>query len=318
MDSNLDRRSFLATTAALAAAATPSAGAQPTTKLVYGYSAVTDYATVFVAAEQGYFAKRGIDIELRFIPLNPTIVPAVQSGSLDIGGPTPTAYLQAISGGLDHVVLGGGGVLSKSFTEVGLVTKPGNGIASAADCVGRKIGVPGLGALLHIGFRQWLKVNNVDQSKVTFIEAPFPQHADMLRSGAVDALVTAGPFMSRILASEEGRVAAYFLTFLPEGAPTVVHAATREWAQKNPVAVKAFRESIAQATAFMAMPANDQAVRAALAKHLKLPPMVAKSMQISPPGPVVTVKQLQWWGALMREQGYLKTEPNYAGLIARG
>jgi len=317
MHSNLDRRSFLAGAAAMAAATT-SAWAGPTTKLVYGYSAVTDYATVFVAAEQGFFSRRGVDIELRFIPLNPTIVPAVQAGSLDVGGPTPTAYLQSVAGGLDHVVLGGGGVLSKSFTEVGLVARPGAGITGAADCVGKKIGAPGLGALLHIAFRQWLKANGVDPGKVNFIEAPFPQHADLLRSGAVDAVVTAGPFMARILANGDGRVAAYYTTFLPEGAPTVVHVATREWADKNPAAVAAFRKAIAEAATFMAMPANDAAVRAALAKYLKLPPMITKSMQISPPGPVVTAKQLQWWGRMMQEQGYLKSEPNYAGLIVKG
>lgn len=290
--------------------------AQSAVKLAYGYSAVTDYATVFVAAEQGLFAKNGIDIELRFIPINPTIVPAIQSGSLQMGGPTPTAYLQAVSGGMDHVVIGGGGVLSKRFTEVGLVTAAGNSLRTPADCVGRKIGVPGLGALLHITFRQWLKLNGVDQSKVVFVEAPFPQHADLLRGGTVDAVVTAGPFMSRILSSGEGRVAAYYTTFLPEGQPTVLHTATREWAQKNPAAVRGFRNAIGEAAAFMAKPANEAAVRAALGKHLKVPAPVAQAMQISPPGPVVTTTQLQWWGGLMREQGYLKTEPSYAGLIA--
>jgi NitT/TauT family transport system substrate-binding protein len=161
-------------------------------------------------------------------------------------------------------------------------------------------------------------MNGVDQSKVTFVEAPFPQHADLLRAGTVDAVVTAGPFMARILSSGEGKVAAYYSTFLPEGAPTVVHVATREWAEKHPAAVKAFRQAIDEAAGFMAKPANESAVRATLAKYLKLPPPVAQAMQISPPGPVVTAKQLQWWGGLMREQGYLKSEPNYAGLIFKG
>ncbi|WP_457442406.1 ABC transporter substrate-binding protein [Roseateles sp. P5_E4] len=315
MDSILNRRTFVA--AAVGTALSAARAAEQPTKVAYGYSAVTDFATVFVAAEQGMFAKHGIDIELRFIPLNPTILPAIQSGSLQIGGPTPTTYLQAVAGGLDQVVVGGGGALSKSFTEVGLVTKPGAGIASAADCAGKKIAVPGLGALLHVAFRQWLKMSNVDQSKVTFIEAPFPQHADMLRAGTIDAVVTAGPFMARILGSGEGKVAAYFSTFLPDGPPTVVHVATREWAQKNPMAVKGFRDALVEAAQFMSKPANDGAVRAALAKHLKLPEPVVKSMQISPPAPIVTPKQLQYWGTLMREQGYLKSEPDYASLIAK-
>lgn len=311
----LSRRAFVAAAAGLAFS---GSRAQTGVKLSYGYSAVTDYATVFIAADQSMFAKRGIDIDLHFIPLNPTIIPGVQSGSLQIGGPTPTAFLQAVAGGLDLVAIAGGGVLSKSFTEVGLVVPPGSSIRTAADCVGSKIGIPGLGALLHVSFRQWLKINGVDQSKVTFVEAPFPQHADLLRSHNVDALVTAGPFMSRIVSSGEGKVASYYTTFLPEGQPTIVHVATRQWVEKNPVLVKAFRESIEEAAAFMAQPANEAGVRAALAKYLKLPAAIAQGMQISPPGPKVTPKQLQWWGGLMREQGYLKAEPNYASLVVKG
>ncbi|MEO6276452.1 ABC transporter substrate-binding protein [Roseateles sp.] len=314
MDSTLNRRSFVA---AGVGTALPLARAAEPTRLAYGYSAVTDFATVFVAAEHGMFARQGLDVDLRFIPLNPTILPAVQSGSLQMGGPTPTAYLQAVSGGLDQVVVGGGGALSKTFTEVGLVTKPGAGITSAADCAGRKIAVPGLGALLHVVFRQWLKMSHVDQSKVSFVEAPFPQHADLLRAGTVDAVVTAGPFMARMLASGEAKVAAYFSTFLPDGPPTVVHIATREWALKNPAAVKGFRSAIGEAAQFIAKPGNEAAVRAALGKYLKLPAPVAQAMQISPPAPVVTAKHLQYWGQLMREQGYLKSEPDYASLIAK-
>jgi len=53
-----------------AATALPAVRAQAPTKVVYGYTAVTDFASVFVAAEEGYFRKRGLDVELKFIPLN--------------------------------------------------------------------------------------------------------------------------------------------------------------------------------------------------------------------------------------------------------
>ncbi|MDR3453951.1 MAG: ABC transporter substrate-binding protein [Rhodoferax sp.] len=286
-----------------------SALAQERTKVSYGYSAVSDFATVFVATDEGFFAKRGLDLEPKFIPLNPTIIPGVESGSLQMGGPTSTSYLQAVDGGLDLVVLGGGGVLSKNYTEIALVAKAGSHIRSAKDCVGKKIGVPGLGALLHVTFRQWLKQNGVDPKQVNFIEAPFPQHADLLRSGAVDAVVTGGPFIARILDSGAGYVVSYYLTFLPEGYPTIVHVARRDWARKNLAAVQAFQAGIAEAASFMAQAKNESSVRASLAKYLKLPMPVAARMQISPPGPVVTEKQLKFWADMMRGQGMLKTMP---------
>lgn len=302
---------------AAAVLALPPMPTRAATRIVYGYSAVSDFATVFVATEQGFFTRRGLEVEPRFIPLNPTIIPGIQSGSLQMGGPTPTGFLQAVEGGLDHVIVGGGGVLSKSYTELGLLARPGTGMRTAADCVGRKIGVPGLGALLHVTFRHWLKLGGVDPAKVSFVEAPFPQHADLLRGGSVDAVVTGGPFMARILDSGIGVVAAYYVTFLPEGYPTIVHVARRDWAEQNPAAVKGFREAITEAAAFMAKPANEAAVRDSLAKYLKVPPAVAAKMQISPPAPVVTVRQMQWWADLMKEQGLLRADPPLARLLVK-
>ena len=313
----MKRRNALHALAALPLAASLPARAQAPTKIVFGYTAVTDFASVFVAAEEGYFKKRGLDVELKFIPINSTIPAAIQSDSLQIGGPTPSVFLQAVDGGLDHVVVAGGGVTSKSITGFGLVARAGSGIKTAQDTVGKKIGVPGLGAFLHVTFRAWLKSQGVDYRKVNFVEAAFPQHGDLLRGGSVDAVVSADPFMSRITDSGVGYVASYYSTFLPEGQPTIIHTARRDWVEKNAAAAKAFREALQEAAAFMANPKNNDKVRAAIGKYIKLPPDVIAKVQISPPGPVVTEKQLSYWVGLMKDQDMLKTMPDVAKLIVK-
>ena len=286
------------------------------TKIVFGYTAVSDFASVFVAAEQGYFTKHQLDVELKFIPLNSTIPAALQSDSLQIGGPTPSVFLQAVDGGLDLVVLAGGGVTSKTMTGFGLVARAGSGIRTPQDCVGKKIGVPGLGAFLHVTLRAWLKQSGVDYRRVTFIEASFPQHADLLRGGSIDAVVTADPFMSRITESGAGYVASYYSTFLADGNHTIYHAAKREWVQKNPAAAKAFRESVQEAAAFMQLTKNSDKLRASIGKYIKLPPEVIAKMQISPPGPLVSEKQMNYWVAMMNDQEMLKSELKVAQLLA--
>ncbi|WP_253819815.1 ABC transporter substrate-binding protein [Variovorax paradoxus] len=311
------RTLLLSALAAASAAAALPALAQSATKIVFGYTAVTDFASVFVAAEEGYFKKRSLDVELKFIPLNSTIPAALQSDSLQIGGPTPSVFLQAVDGGLDLVLVAGGGLTSKTITGFGLVARAGSGIKSAQDCVGKKIGVPGLGAFLHVTFRAWLKDSGVDYRKVNFVEAAFPQHADLLRGGSVDAVVSADPFMSRITESGAGYVASYYSTFLPENNQTIVHAAKREWVAKNPAAARAFREALVEAAAFMQQPKNDAKVRAAIGKYIKLPPEVLAKVQVSPPGPVVTDKQLAYWTGLMKEQDMLKTNIDVAKLVAK-
>jgi len=312
----MKRRTLVTALAASTAAIVLPARAQ-TTKILFGFTAVTDFTSVFVAKEEGYFQKRGLDVELKFIPINSTIPAAIQSDSLQIGGPTPSVFLQSVDGGLDHVVVAGGGVTSKAVTGFGLVAKAGSGIKSAQDCIGKKVGVPGLGAFLHVTFRAWLKQSGVDYRKVNFVEASFPQHGDLLRGGSIDAVVTADPFMGRILDSGIGYVASYYATFLADGNPTIIHTARRDWAQKNPAAVKAFREAVVEGAAFMAKPANNAKMREHIGKYIKLPPEVLAKTQISPPGPIVTEKQLSYWVDLMKDQEMLKTTPKVAQLIAK-
>ena len=313
----LPRRALLSAMGAAAAACALPVRAQASTRIVFGYTAVTDFTTVFVGKEEGFFAKRQLDVEPKFIPLNPSIPAAIQSESLQIGGPTPSVYLQAVEGGLDHVVVGGGGATSKNNTGVGLVARAGAGIKTAQDCLGKKIGVPGLGAFLHVTFRAWLKAQGVDYGKVNFIEASFPQHGDLLRGGSLDAVVTADPFMARIVQSGSGYVASYYTTFLPEGNPTIVYTARRDWAQKNAAAVKAFRDATVEAAAFINNPKNNARVREHIGKYIKLPPEVLATIQINPPLPIITEKHMNYWVGLMREQSMLKSVPNVAALIAK-
>ncbi|MDB5871937.1 MAG: hypothetical protein JWQ07_1379 [Ramlibacter sp.] len=312
----MKRRALLSGLAAAGAVSALPAWSQ-SPKVIFGYTAVTDFASVFVAAEEGYFKKRNLDVELKFIPLNSTIPAALQSDSLQIGGPTPSVFLQSVDGGLDHIVVGGGGVTAKSATGLGLVARAGAGIKTPQDCVGKKIGVPGLGAFLHVTFRAWLKQNGVDYKRVTFTEASFPQHADLLRGGSIDAVVTADPFMTRIIDSGSGYVASYYSTFLDEGNPTIVYAARREWVRMNAAAAKAFQDAVVEAAAFIRQPKNDGKVRAAIGRYIKLPPEVLAGIQISIPGPLVTEKQLNYWVRLMKDQEMLKTDPKVASLLMK-
>ena len=313
----ISRRTLVVAGAACLAAHALPLRAQAPVKAIFGYTAVTDFATVFIAREEGYFVKRGIDVEPKLIPLNPSIPPAIQSDSIQLGGPTPSVFLQAADGGLDHVVLTGGGATSKKMTGIGLVARAGAGIRGAQDCVGKKIGVPGLGAFLHVGFRAWLKSQGVDYTKVTFLEAAFPQHGDLLRGGSLDAVVTADPFMARIVSSGAGYVASYYSTFLPDGLPTLVFVARRDWVQKNMAAAKGFQAAIAEAAAFLNNPKNGARVREHIGKYIKLPPEVLAAVQISPPLPVVTEPGLAWWADQMVDQKLLKARPNLGNLIVK-
>ena len=65
----------------------------------------------------------------------------------------------------------------------------------------------------------------------------------------------------------------------------------------------------------MNKPANNTKVREHIGKYIKLPPEVLAKVQISPPGPVVTEKQLAYWVGMMQDQDMLKNKPDTSRLL---
>ncbi|MEI8264550.1 MAG: ABC transporter substrate-binding protein [Betaproteobacteria bacterium] len=309
----LKRRTLLARAAAAAAvlgAPLATRAQAPAARILLGYTAVSDFTAAFCAKEEGFFSKRGLDVELQLIQLNPMIPAAMQSNSIQIGGPTPPVMIQAVDGGLDLVAIAGGSVTSRTATNYGLVARTGVTIRTAQDCVGKKIGVPGLGAFLHVLFRKWLTEKGVNFRQVQFVETAFPQHNDVLRGGSVDAVVTADPFMARIVAGGAGGAPVHFASELPDGQPAILYSATRAWATANAAHVRAFREAIAEGVTFVA--ANLPKAREHLGKYTRLPPEILATVQISTLRPTVTVDNMRFWIEVMRAQEMLKTsiDPN--------
>ncbi len=311
----LTRRHFTAGIAAGSALVSAPAIAQAPTKITVGYTAVSDFASAFIAQEEGYFRKRGLDTTMQLIALNSNIPAAMQADSVQIGGPTPSVMLQANDGGLDLVAVAGGSFTNRDVANYGFVEKTGAGITDAKTAEGKRIGVPGMNAFLHVLFRKWMSEKGGDWKKVTFVETPFPQMADILRGGSVDGLVTGSPIMERIVQTNVGRVVSYFHTELPAGLPAILYSTTRAWATRNPGPLKAFREGLAEGNAYLNDKANDARVRAIIGKFIPLPPAVIASAIISSQKPTITVQEIDYWITIMKEQDMLRGQPVAANVV---
>lgn len=283
------------------------------TAITIGYTASTDSNALFVAQKEGIFKKNGLAVELKLIALNSNLPAALQSDSVQIAGPSTSVVLQAIDGGLDLVAIAGGATTSKKATNYAIVAKAGSGISKPADFAGKRVGVPGLGATLHILFREWLDERGVDSKSVQFVEAPFSQMNDLLKSGTVDVVVSADPMTTRIVKAKTGTLVSYFVKDFTEGIPTSIYSATRRWATANPDAVIAFRKSIAEAALFVK--SNPEAARAAVGQFLKYPPEILSSMYLPPVVADVTADKVDVWIKMLMRQGLLTKKPDSARLI---
>ncbi|MDH7798269.1 MULTISPECIES: ABC transporter substrate-binding protein [unclassified Beijerinckia] len=284
-------------------------GAMAATKIKLGYSASTAFANAYVAADQGLFAKHGLDVEMILVPNSSTTPAALIADSLQIGPPTAPVTLQAMENGLDLVILGGGGITDRNASEVGVLAREGSGIKTAKDFEGKKVGTPGLNAFLHVMFREWMTRNGADWKKTTFVESPFAQLGDVMKAGQVDAVVTGDPFKTRALEAKQGYLVANYVSDMGDGIATGWFVASRKWATQNKEAAKAFQTALNEATA---LAKKDPAVlRKAIGAYIKLPEGVLAQVQLPALQPDVTPEQINDWSKICVSQGLTKkpTDP---------
>jgi len=285
------------------------------TPLTVSYTATPEFGSAFIAKERGLFEKHGLDVTLQLIPVSPNVPGAVMSGSVQVGGATPPVLLQAVDSGLDLVAIAGGGVYENSSRALGLVARTGVSINTPQDLIGKKVGVPGFGAAMHLLVKRWLMDKGVDPKKVTFIEVAIPQMPDVLKGGSVDVVATAEPFVTRMVQAQIGSAVPAYASELPDGFSSVLYISTRQWATTHGPAVQAFRAAIGEAIVWAK--ANKTQAYVDIGKYFKVPPPV---LQATPwPNWVAELndQHLRTWVDMMNNQSLLKKQTLLGSIILK-
>jgi NitT/TauT family transport system substrate-binding protein len=299
-------------TLAISLALTGSAVAQA--RIQIGCTATSDCASAMVAVDEGIFKKHGLDAEMTPIGINSNIPAAILSNSIQIGGPTATVFLQAVDGGLDLVAVAGASTMNPASNgNITAFVRNGITIKEPKDFVGKKVGAPGLNAFLHVLFVKWLVEKGVDPKSVNFVEVTFPTMADIIKSGGVDAVLTAEPFVTRMTNAGLGSVGARYAVELARNDPIIFYAASREWAQKNTETIKKFREAIAEAAQIVN--GEPEKAFASIAKFTKQPLELVKATPPNRSEPVLKPEQLAWWIEVMSSQKMLQSKLDTTQLV---
>lgn len=290
-------------------------GASAQVKLTLGYTGASAFTPAFVAKEQGYFEKHGLDVTLQLIPMGSTMPAALVSQSLHAATLTAPVLLLAKEGGLDLGVAAAASYQSRARTTAGAVARAGLELRAAADFKGRKLGVPGLNSVQHILFKKWLSSHGVKENEVTYIEAAFPQMGDMLKGGTLDAALIVEPFLSRV---QQSGAATLAVTYGPEVAERYLeafYAMDRAFAAKHPTVPKALRDALAEAAEWTN--ANDAQARQVIIKYLKLPEQVAATIPMPEFSADFAEADLKAWVDMGREFGLISQDIDPAALVIK-
>ncbi|HLI20127.1 MAG TPA: ABC transporter substrate-binding protein [Stellaceae bacterium] len=309
-------RKNLILTLALSLAAISPALAQSTgglSKVNVETTAGSAGAALFAAKGEGFFAKHGIDANITLVNLMPNFPPALVAGSEDVAFMVTTTFLQAIEGGLDLVAFAGGSATSHKLSPEAVIGATGTSLKNPPDFIGKKVGVPGIGATLQVMFRYWLDVNHVDSEKVKYVEVAFPTMRDQLAGHSVDAVVATDPFIAQMVNTKAGYVATTLNQVIPENLQLVMYTSTRDWAKSHPKEVAGFRAAIVEGAAFAK--ANPDKTKDDINVYAKLPAAVMKSVEIGYQLPELKPEMIAWWIDAMKQQHMLNTTPDVTKLI---
>jgi NitT/TauT family transport system substrate-binding protein len=299
--------------AAIVALVLVSSTMQAAQKLTINYT-TGESVSAFVAKDEGFFAKHDLEVDLVPVTQNSNAPGAIESGAVQIGMIQIANLLQAADGGLDFVALAGGSGNEKGLTKFSVVVRSGLDVKVAKDLIGKKVGVPGIGASIDIYFRNWLLDNDVQPSQLSIAETTFPAMADNLKSGNFDAVTSLEPFITRIRSQGIGYEIVNLVDRLPRPKiNALIFAAKRDWAAKNDDAITSLRSAVKEADEFIrANPANS---REAINKYTQVPLPILNSLPLPAVNPELRKADLDLWAEMMGRLHMLQGKPDTAKLI---
>lgn len=224
-------------------------------------------AEVFYAADRGYFARAGLNVQISTMASGGVIASAVAGGSIQIGSSNILAIATARTHGLPFVFIAPGGQYRDSAPTTELVVAPGSPIRTGKDLDGKTIGSISLRALDQFSVMAWIDQNGGDSSTVKFVEIPTAEMPAALERGAIDAAQMAEPVLSasrasvRPIGKSYGAVAKQFLI--------AGWFAKSDWVAQNPDVARRFRDAIEESARWAN--ANPAQAAAILEKYTKIP-----------------------------------------------
>ena len=275
----------------------------------------SDLAGLYVAQDQGLFARQGLHVRITKIPSSQAVIAAQLSGHVDISAGSYVPYIAAQAAGARFRILAEASTLQPDTRA--LVVGANSGITSLAGLVGKKIGVNGTNSIGTLLISALLEENGISPGKVKFVtdNEGFPAMPGQLERGEWQAAFLAEPYVT-IAGEQDGD---QILADLDQGAtvsfPIDGYVATQGWARQHPKAAAAFVRAIEQGQAIAA--SDPTAARTAIGKADQLSPEVTGVMMLPdyPVGPV-DEKRIQREAAVMLQFGTLGRA--YAAEIDQG
>jgi NitT/TauT family transport system substrate-binding protein len=235
-------------------------------RLVIGYASTTPrLMPLWMARDQGFFAKYGIESEPVLLRSGATLVTGMASGDIQIGRTAGAAVLAAVAAGHEIKML----ATFSSRNSYDVVVRPN--IKRAEDLRGKKLAINSVGGGTWIGAMLWLEYFGIDpQRDQILLQSVGDQgvQSQALESGVVDVVFVDSVY-SKLL-KQKG------MTILAESSelkqPLVSQSTImpRAFLQQYPEVAESYLKGEIEGIAFAVAPKNKPAVIKTLMRRLRV------------------------------------------------
>lgn len=235
-------------------------------KIVIGFAAMNArVAPLWIAQDQGFFTKYGLQTELIFIRGAPTLVAAQTAGDIHVGYTGGTAVMGAAVSGADLKILA-------AFTNrvtYDLVARPGN--KTPEDLRGKRFGVQSIGGTVWMGAILGMEHLGLDPTRdhiSILVVGDQSVLAQALAAGSIDATVLDGVHGRKLQERGFPILAEFTKVNLPMTSVGIV--ARKAFIDKNPDTMESVLKALVEGNISALSPANKALTLKILQRRLKI------------------------------------------------
>ena len=292
---------IIATAGCGTAAARPAAGPEKTSIVVMAVPA-EGAAGLYIAQDDGLFAKAGLHVTIKPTEDPTADIPALRHGSVDVLSGQYTTYIAADAAGIARMrILAAGYALGPHVQEIMIGSK--SRIRSPSGLKGATIAVNAAGSVTTDLLYTALTPYGITPAQVHVTAVPFPVMPAALAAGRVDAIYEVEPYVTEAAEKYGDTELADIDTGAGQGFPVNGYGALASWTTKYPRTAAAFARAIEQGNAIAAT--NPAARQRALGTSLHLSPKVTAIMAAGTFPTALDPVQIQRVATLMLRYGQL-------------